>query len=292
MDRNFILVVVLMVVSFSGIWAQSALSVSYFDTYGIPAFDTTDMAASTTTFIINGNCKTLQLQVTDPENDPQPVSTPYAVRVLNADGDSIKDLTGNVNVTMRVYTPETVTVAALFRSGDGASGSRTQQLNYEVPGSTSSWTEFTLTFEGDDLGGLAPSDIRDFWFYLDPNEENFAGNQFVIDHLAIGGTPDPTRYSPCDLVSDVTEPEWAQSLSVFPNPTGGNPTLAIEGRHLGAARLHVELRDVMGQRIQLPYQAITSERTLLQIDDLPAATYLLFIMDGAGGRAIRPIIKQ
>ena len=272
--------------------AQAPLAASYFDTGEIPELDTTGTAASLTTFIVNLNCQTLQLQVTDPEDNPLPASTPYTIRVLDEAGDSITDVTGNVSVTMRVYTAEAVTFGALFRSGEGASDSRTALLTYEVPGSTTEWTEFTLTFEGDDLGGFDATDLRDFWFYLDPDEENFAGNQFVIDHIVFGGAPDTERYSPCDLISSTQEPAWGKDLSLYPNPVTEEVTLEFAGLPNYPANLTIALFDAVGRRTSLSFATLKEGQTRLPAGGLSAGTYFIVLTDPAGGRVVRSFIKR
>jgi hypothetical protein len=179
--------------------------VNYFQANTLSSFNTSNAAGSRTTFAYDTDCETLTLSVTDPVGDPLPPFNAFQVNLTDESGDGITNITGNLNVTMRVRSAEAVNVGILLRSGGGTMEERTERLAVDIPGSLEEWTQFTVEFTEADLAGFNPADLRDIWFYLDRGEANFAGNFFAIDHIAVGIQPDAAQDSPCSLVSVPTE---------------------------------------------------------------------------------------
>lgn len=177
---------------------NDTISANYFQDETQNTISTTSSAGVVTTFELT-DCEELKLSITDPANAPLAPFNAYNVRVRDADNNQFINLTDRVTATLRVRSAEAMQVGILFRSGDGTSDNRTVRLPFEVPAGLEAWTEFTVSFTGDDLAGLDPADIRDMWVYLDPGTENFPGNEFYIDHIVIGGAPDPAQNSPCTL---------------------------------------------------------------------------------------------
>jgi hypothetical protein len=174
------------------------------------------------TFIVDTECETVTISATDPVNEPVPPFNAYQVNPTNEAGEDITDITGNLNVTMRVRSAEAVNVSILLRSGGGTMEERTERLAVDIPGGLEEWTEFTVAFTAADLAGFTPTDLLDIWFYLDRGEANFSGNLFIVDHIAVGTQPDAAQNSPCSLVSAPTEfvAQFTDSTSV--NVLGGS----------------------------------------------------------------------
>lgn len=179
--------------------------VDYFQADTLSSFTTTNAAGRRTNFAYDTDCEALVLSVIDPVNDPLPPFNAFQVNPTDESGDNITDITGNLNVTMRVRSAEAVNVSILLRSGGGGMEERTDRLAVDIPGGVDEWTQFTVEFTEADLAGFNPADLRDFWFYLDRGEANFSGNFFAIDHVAVGTQPDTEQNSPCSLVSVPTE---------------------------------------------------------------------------------------
>eukprot|EP00903_Cladosiphon_okamuranus_P000212 g212.t1 len=152
-----------------------------------------------------------------------PSAYTYTAFLDFTDGNSVSDITGNVNVTMRVRSAEAITVGVLFRSGGGASSERSDRKEFAVPGGLDQWTEFTLNWEDSELAGFVPTDLLDMWFYLDRGVENFAGNEVYIDHIVVGGMADADRNSPCMLGEPMTAliSDYYQADSLASISTGG-----------------------------------------------------------------------
>ncbi|OAV43613.1 T9SS type A sorting domain-containing protein [Lewinella sp. 4G2] len=200
MQKLYLQLLSLLLVIGAGSLRAQDVSANYFQGDTLVEISQSSSAATVTTFTYDTDCEQLQIAITDPVNAPQGTSKPYVVRVRNADGDQITDLTDRLTVTMRVRSAEAMPVEMLFRSGDGTADFRTSRLGFDVPAGLDEWTEATVTFTSAEFGpSFDPADIRDFWFYLDRSNENFPGNDFYIDHIVIGGPADAAQNSPCEL---------------------------------------------------------------------------------------------
>ncbi|MEM9857463.1 MAG: T9SS type A sorting domain-containing protein [Bacteroidota bacterium] len=183
---------------------MEALISDYYEGDSLASINTENTAGLVTTFVLDTLCEAFSISVTDPANAPLSAFSPYVFRTNDEEGNPVSDITDNVNVTMRVRSAEAVNLEVLFRSGKGTSGERTDRKGFSVPAGLDDWTEFTLTWEAGDLAGFDPTTLRDMWFYLDRGDENFAGNEFYVDHIVIGGMADPERNSPCTSFSQPT----------------------------------------------------------------------------------------
>jgi len=164
----------------------------------------TNDAGVRTTFTRDDDCEWIELAVTNPASDPVTGYKPYSLDLLDADGNDIKDLTGRVEATMQVWSAEEVSLSLLFRSGGGTQSERTGIKTITIPGNAGDWTTATFSFSGSELEGLDPADIRDAFFYLDRGADNFAGNRFVIDDIAVGTAPDASLRSSCSMPGTTT----------------------------------------------------------------------------------------
>lgn len=198
----------------------------YFQDTSLLSVNTITTAGAVTTFTLDTICETLQISVTDPATEPLPSFNAYFINPIDENGEDITNIAGNVNVTMRVRSAETVTVDVLFRSGEGNSDERTDRKSVTVPGGLEEWTTFTLEFANTDLAGFDPTALRDMWFYLDRGTPNFAGNEFYIDHVTIGVMPDTARFSTC--TNETIAQTWVENWTVA-NPTvlGGAETAKL-----------------------------------------------------------------
>jgi len=158
------------------------------------------------TQVLDTACSQLAVSVTDPVGAPLPA---FSALILNpqlpAGGGDLTDLSGHMSFHLRVRSRDSVTLGLLLRAADGSAAFRTSRLEQVVPGDTASWTELTYTFDSLSLGGFDSTDLRDIWLYLDPGEDNFAGNDFVFDYFAIGMAPGPETFSLCP-VDTTTDP--------------------------------------------------------------------------------------
>ncbi len=177
----------------------SARFVTYFQQDTLPEINLSNSAGAVSTFTLDEACETLAISVTDPAVAPLGAFSPYVIRVRDDMGNDITDITERVNISMRVRTASPVTISTLFRSGGGGSDERSSLQSFAVPGDTTAWTTFTLSYGPDDLAGFNPADLRDCWFYLDRGTENFNGNEIFFDFIAIAGEADEDQFSPCSL---------------------------------------------------------------------------------------------
>jgi hypothetical protein len=103
----------------------------------------------------------------------------------------------------------------------------------------------------------------------DPNGNSDAGESYVIFGRDLNASLEALR------------PRLA--LEVVPNPTAG--TLYLQAEPFGrAARVEIRLYDLMGREVAAPTQQVSSDRYQLDLQALPAGTYLLRAMaDGEVG---------
>ncbi|MEO0340030.1 MAG: T9SS type A sorting domain-containing protein [Bacteroidota bacterium] len=214
----------------------------YFQGDSLKSINTGSTAGSVTTFTLDTLCETLQLSVSDPNNAPLPNFNAYIVNPVDAEGNDITDIVGNVNVQMRVRSLAAVNVDLLFRSGGGTSEERTDRKSVNVPAGLDQWTSFNVEFTESDLAGFDPSDLRDLWFYLDRGTPNFAGNEFYIDYILIGGTPDSSRFSPCS--TEIQAQTWLENWETMESSLlGGAETEKLTLTQTECEELKIEVTD-------------------------------------------------
>ncbi len=156
-------------------------------------------SAATLTQAIDSACSQLMISVTDPVNAPWNGTSPIIVNPLDSAGMDVADLSGAARVHLRVRSRDSVRVGFIARSGDGTTNFRSLLQEQMVPGDTLHWTELTFGFDASIIGGFDSTDLRDLWFFLDRGTDNFSGNAFYLDYVAIGQKPDPAENSPCSL---------------------------------------------------------------------------------------------
>ncbi len=193
----------------AGIEPDGVIFAEYFSGQEVRNINTGSSAGQVTTFTLDTICETLQLRITDPENAPLTAYNAYQVNPFSENGEEITDISDKVQFTMRVRSAEALDVDVLFRSGEGTNDERSDRKTVSIPGGLENWTSFTIALDSSDYAGFDPSDLRDIWFYLDRGSDNFAGNEFYIDHIVIGGQADTTRNSPCDQPAESGEVVFA-----------------------------------------------------------------------------------
>jgi hypothetical protein len=107
------------------------------------------------------------------------------------------------------------------------------------------------------------------------------GIQFDSSFNAIGGVA--YLFFGRDLNASLQALRPSLALEVVPNPTAG--TLYLQAEPFGrAARVEIRLYDLMGREVAAPTQQVSSDRYQLDLQALPAGTYLLRAMaDGEVG---------
>jgi|GEM_PF-572064 len=220
----------------------AALFAEYFQGDTLKSISTTSTAGLVTNFTIDTACETLQISVDDPVNAPLPPFNAYIVNPIDANGMDITNIVGQVNVSMRVRSAQTVQMDALFRSGGGSQDERSARKAVMIPGNLEEWTDVSLSFDPSDYEGFDPNDLRDFWFYLDRGTANFPGNELYIDHIIIGGSPNTSQYSPCD--TDVQPQTWIENwTSENPTDLGGTETVKLTLTETDCEELKIEVSD-------------------------------------------------
>ncbi len=254
-----------------GLCAQPALSSAYFnDGPTQNNVSETNTAGALTTFTVDEACQTLRLSVTDPAGAPVGTNRPYTYRTRDDNGDQVLDFTGNVNATFRVRSAATVDLAVQFVSGGGASDERTERQTITIPGDLNNWTTVTFDFDPatDYLAGFDPTNIKEMFFLLDRTVENFAGNEFYIDHIVAGGDPAGGLDSPCPLA-------------------GGGPALSVND--LSAAAPELIKTNGTAFNVSTIGRDDGCEFLTIRVTDpdnapLPSTNaYQLIVNDGAGG---------
>ncbi|MEM7366951.1 MAG: T9SS type A sorting domain-containing protein [Bacteroidota bacterium] len=199
--------------------AQSPMYVSHWTSSADPDLST-GTAGSVSTITIDTACSQVKIEITDPTNAPLPPFNAYTVNPEDSMGADITDLSGNMRIYARARSVDTVKLAMLLRSGGGTSSERTDRVEVTVPGDSTSWSEFEFVFDASNLGGFDSTDFRDIWVYLDRGTNNFAGNEFYLDYVAIGAAPDMSSFSSCPA----SPPPSTAPLYSLHWASGGDPT--------------------------------------------------------------------
>lgn len=206
--------------------ADAPIFAEYFKGDTLSSINTNSSAGQVTIFTLDEACETLQLSVTDPAAAPLPAFNAYIVNPIDAEGNDISDISDHVTVSMRVRSAEALQIDVLFRSGGGSQEERSARKNASIPANLEDWTEISFEFAPSDLEGFDPSDLRDFWFYLDRGTPNFPGNEFYIDHIVIGGAPDTEQNSPCS--NEAQAQAWIENWdNDTPTLLGGSETAKL-----------------------------------------------------------------
>ncbi|HKK73481.1 MAG TPA: T9SS type A sorting domain-containing protein [Saprospiraceae bacterium] len=215
---------------------------TYFSGSTIQNINTGSTAGQVSTFTLDTICETLQISVTDPESSPLPAFNAYQLNPFDENGNEVTDISGQVNLSMRVRSAESVQLDVLFRSGEGSQAERTRRKAITIPGDLENWTSFTLEFSEAEYEGFNPADLRDMWFYIDRGVSNFSGNEFYIDHIVIGGEADSTRNSPC--AAEIRSQTWQENWNTdHPIILGGAETAKLSLRETECEELKLEVSD-------------------------------------------------
>lgn len=204
-------------------------------------------AAATLTQTVDTLCSQLAVSVTDPVGNPLSSFGALIINPKDSLGADIVDLSGNAKFHVRVRSQDSVRLGFLARSGDGTSSFRSVLQEQWVPGDTLNWTELTFALDTASIGGFDSTDLRDIWFYLDQGTDNFAGNEFYFDFIAMGEKPDAADNSPCSLLPPFDFPyllHWADTLDgVF---TGSGAAQLTETVDTACSQLLISVTDPVG----------------------------------------------
>lgn len=221
---------------------EEPLFAEYFQGDTLKSINTTSTAGLVTNFTLNTDCETLQISVDDPVNAPLPPFNAYIVNPIDANGMEISNIVDQVNVSMRVRSAETVQMDVLFRSGGGSQDERSARKAVTIPSNLEEWTDISLSFSPSEYEGFDPSDLRDFWFYLDRGSANFPGNEIYIDHIIIGGSPGPSQNSPCTI--DAQPQTWIENWdNEHPISFGGSETGRLTLTETACEELKIKVTD-------------------------------------------------
>ncbi|MEZ4775189.1 MAG: T9SS type A sorting domain-containing protein [Bacteroidia bacterium] len=176
--------------------AQQPFYISHWASGNDPNLST-GTAGTVSNIVIDSVCSQVKISIADPIAAPLPAFNAYELNPLDNMGNEITDLSGNMRVYVRARSLESVRLAILLRSGGGSSTERSDRVEFTIPGDTSTWNEFLFEFNAANLAGFDSTNFRDIWFYLDRGTDNFAGNAFYLDYVAIGSAPDSALNSTC-----------------------------------------------------------------------------------------------
>ena len=179
--------------------------------------------AATLNQVLDSACSQLGISVVDPVNNPLDDFAALIVNPKDTAGNDIMDISGSTQIHARVRSKDSVRLGFLARSGDGSSAFRSDLQEVVIPGDTMNWTEVTFNIDASTIGGFDSTDLRDIWFYLDRGDDNFAGNEFYFDYVALGPKPDPVDNSPCSFLPPFEFPylvHWADTADAGLSGTG------------------------------------------------------------------------
>ncbi|MEO1804431.1 MAG: T9SS type A sorting domain-containing protein [Bacteroidota bacterium] len=225
---------------------------------------TTGSGAAFLTQTLDTNCSELKISVTEPVLGPHPAFRPIIIHPKDDLGNDLQDLSGNLTLYARVKSLGEVEFSALLRGGGGTTSERSELISYTVPAGLDQWTELAFDFSGSNLGGFDSTDLRDIFFFLNREEANFSGNEFYIDYVSIGSTPDTALNSPCVTTSvDISQ---EQEVALFPNPMqAGKP-------------IYLSLPDQQGEKVQVSLW--TTSGQLMHTRDVQKASHAdTYILD-------------
>ncbi len=238
---------------------------------------------------IDTTCSQLGISVTDPVGDPHLAFRPIVINPRDNFGNDLADLSGQMTFYVRVRSKEAVELGMLLRAGDGGTSFRTEIVRQTVPAGLEQWTELVFTFTGADLGGFDSTDLRDFWFFLDRDVANFAGNEFYFDYVSIGSPPPSEDNSTCVLGVSNESPFALAGLQAFPNPMAAGQPLTLRFAAESSGDLQFSLLDLQGKRLfqgQQPYRS-GSQEIDLKLPVLPNGLYLLRLTHAKGQQTLK-----
>lgn len=205
--------------------------------------------AAQLTQIIDTACSQLSVAVTDPIGDPHPAFRPLVINPKDNFGNDITDLSGQMRFYTRVRSAAAVSLGMVLRAGGGSSGERSAIVEQNVPGDLTQWTELTFTFNAADYMGFDSTDMRDFWFYLDREDANFAGNEFYFDYVSIGAKPDALADSDCVETVSIEAVFAANRLKLYPNPSTIIESVSLDFESAVQTNFQLKVFDIQGRLV-------------------------------------------
>jgi hypothetical protein len=203
--------------------------------------------AATLNQVVDTACSQLHISVTDPVNTPLDDFAALIINPKDTAGNDIVDISGSTRFHVRVRSRDSVRLGFLARSGDGSSSTRSALQELIVPGDTMNWTELSFSLDASNIGGFDSTDLRDIWFYLDRGDDNFAGNEFYFDYVAMGAMPNPADNSACSLTPTFNFPyaiHWADNQEeIFTGSGAAQLTQTIDS---SCSQLLVSVTDPVG----------------------------------------------
>jgi hypothetical protein len=199
-------------------------------------------AEATVNQTVDANCEEIGLVVSDPSGNPWPASVPLTYYPRDPFGNYYRDLTNQTSVYLRVRSYQPVTLSLRLESH---SGGRTQVINQSVPGNLDDWSVLSFVWGPASLNSFDPADFQKILLYLDQGQDNFAGNDFHIDYLAIGGEPADSTNAPCyrtDILSWETLP-----FRLYPNPIARGEQLQLEVEAAKPGKWELKVWNTLGQ---------------------------------------------
>ena len=110
----------------------------------------------------------------------------------------------------------------------------------------------------------------------------------LITTTACGTAEGPTQQVELDKINGVHDFGGDRSIALFPNPTPGQLTLTRQGNWSGEA-LRGVLYNASGQALR-EWQNLRSEQETLQLGDLPAGVYYLWLSSQTGAQTSRVVL--
>ncbi len=231
--------------------------------------------------IIDTTCSQLALSVKDSVGDPLPAFRPIVINPTDEFGNDITDFSGQLRFYARLRSKDSLRLSFLARSGDGSAPNRTTTQEIVVPGDLTTWTEVSFSIDSTSLGGFDSTDLRDFWFYLDRGDVNFAGDELYFDYVSVGSKPDPSANSNCVQTVGVKDLSEAEEFRIYPNPSQGQQAIRLAFSSQDRTELFLRVYDPSGKLIQqelISVQAGAQEHTL-QPDGWAAGLYTIQLVD-------------
>lgn len=253
----------------------------------------TGSGAAQLTQTLDTLCSQVLVSVTDPVGDPHPAFRPLIINPLDEFGNDISDLSGQMRFYTRVRSKAPVSLAMILRAGGGSSGERSAIVEQMVPGDLTQWTELTYTFTGADYADFDSTDLRDFWFYLDRESPNFAGNEIYFDYVSIGSKPDVAGDSDCVETVSIENGLAATTLKLYPNPSDELESVSLDFESAQVATYELGVYDIRGRLVltDVLQSKLGLTRYQLPKHNLQAGIYTIQLVGNGQSVFVKWIIK-
>ncbi|MEM9984946.1 MAG: T9SS type A sorting domain-containing protein [Bacteroidota bacterium] len=243
--------------------------------------------------VFDTTCSQLALSVKDSVGDPLPAFRPIVINPTDEFGNDITDFSGQLRFYARLRSKDSLRLGFLARSGDGSAPNRTTTQEIVVSGDLTAWTEVSFFIDSTSLGGFDSTDLRDFWFYLDRGEVNFAGDELYFDYVSVGAKPDPTTFSNCVETVGIEELPAEESLKIYPNPSYGQQAIQLAFTTQNASELYLRVYDGSGKLIH--HEAIAArsgaQEQVIAPKDWAAGLYTIQLVGQSKVRAVKWVIR-